>query len=82
MSASLNDVLQWTDQAAATAQKIRAATSAAEAAALAKDLAALAAQISDGTDANKDGQIGWQAGEGGLQQAQMHMGLMMKGEGL
>jgi hypothetical protein len=29
---------------------------------------------------NKDGQIGWQAGEGGLEQALMHMRLMMPGE--
>lgn len=82
VSASLTNVAQWTDQAIATAQKIRAATSAADAALLVKDLATLTAQISDGIDANKDGQIGWQAGEGGLQQAQTHMGLMMKGEGL
>jgi hypothetical protein len=33
-------------------------------------------------DANNDGQITWQAGEGGLAQAQAQMALMMKGEGL
>jgi hypothetical protein len=33
-------------------------------------------------DANKDGSIGWQTGEGGLAQAQTHMGLMMKAEGM
>jgi hypothetical protein len=82
VSASLSDAIQWTDQAIATAQKIRAATSATEAAPLAKELADLTAHIADGVDANHDGQIGWQAGEGGLAQAQMHMGLMMKGEGL
>ena len=38
--------------------------------------------INAGMDANKDGKIGWQTGEGGLEQAQMHMGFMMKGEGL
>jgi hypothetical protein len=82
VSASLSDVVQWTDQAIATAQKIRAATSAAEAAPLAKELADLTAHIADGFDANNDGQIGWQSGEGGLAQAHAHMGLMMKGEGL
>jgi hypothetical protein len=82
VSASLNDVLQWTDQAIAVAQKIRAATSASEAAPLASELAVLAARIAEGTDANQDGQIGWQTGEGGLQQAQAHMFLMKKGEGL
>ena len=32
--------------------------------------------------ANKDGSIGWQTGEGGLAQANQHMMLMMKGEGM
>jgi hypothetical protein len=82
VSASLTDAVQWTDQAIATAQKIRASTSAAEAAPLTRELLALTTQIVDGVDANKDGQIGWQAGEGGLTQAHDHMQLMMKGEGI
>jgi hypothetical protein len=55
-----------TNEAIAVAQKIRAADSAAEAAALANQLAMLARQIS----------------EGGLQQAKSQMDLIMKGEGL
>ena len=82
VSASLTDVTQWTDQAIGTAQKIRAATSAAEAAPLVAELIAQTNSIANGVDANKDGSIGWQSGEGGLAQAQQHMGLMMKGEGL
>ncbi len=82
VSASLTDVTQWTDQAIATAQKIRAATSASEAAPLVTELIAQTNSIANGMDANKDGSIGWQTGEGGLAQAQTHMGLMMKGEGL
>ena len=38
--------------------------------------------INNGFDANKDGQIGWQEGEGGLAQALTHMNLMMRGEGM
>jgi hypothetical protein len=82
VAASLGDVVQWTDQAIATAQKVRAATTAAEAAPLITELGTQTASIANGLDANKDGQIGWQTGEGGLAQAQTHMGLMMKGEGL
>ncbi len=82
VSASLTDVTQWTDQAIATAQKIRAAGSAADAAPLVAELIAQTNSIVNGVDANKDGSIGWQTGEGGLAQAQTHMGLMMKGEGL
>lgn len=82
VSASLANVAEWTDAAVATAQKIRAATSAAEAAPLVAELIAQTNNISNGLDANKDGSIGWQTGEGGLAQANQHMMLMMKGEGL
>jgi hypothetical protein len=82
VSASLEDVMQWTDAAIATAQKIRAATTAAAAAPLVTELVQQLAAINSGMDANKDGKVGWQTGEGGLEQAQMHMGFMMKGEGL
>jgi hypothetical protein len=82
VTASLADVTQWTDAAIATAQKIRAATSASEAAPLVAELTAQINNISNGVDANKDGSIGWQTGEGGLAQANQHMMLMMKGEGL
>jgi hypothetical protein len=66
VSSSLSNVLQWVDQAIAAAQRIRAATGAAEAAGPAADLAALTLRISDE----------------GLQQAQAHMGLILKAEGL
>jgi hypothetical protein len=82
VSASLEDVMKWTDEAVATAQKIQAATSAAQAAPLVTELVAQTNAIANGMDANKDGSIGWQTGEGGLAQAQMHMGLMMKAEGM
>jgi len=82
VSASLNDVLQWTDQAIGLAQQIRMTSSAQEAAKLVAELVAVTTAIAEGTDADKDGQVGWQSGEGGLQQAQVHMALLMKGEGL
>jgi hypothetical protein len=82
VSASLENVGQWTDAAIATAQKVRAATSAAAAAPLVTELTQQLAAINNGMDGNKDGKVSWQTGEGGLEQAQMHMGFMMKGEGL
>ncbi len=82
VTASLADVTQWTDAAIATAQKIRTAASASEASALVAELTAQINNINNGVDANKDGSIGWQTGEGGLAQANQHMMLMMKGEGL
>ena len=82
VTASLANVTQWTDAAIATAQKIRAATSAAEAAPLVTELIEQTNNISNGLDADKNGSIGWQTGEGGLAQANQHMMLMMKGEGM
>jgi hypothetical protein len=38
-------------------------------------------QLTAGVDANKDGRINWDTPEGGLQQAQMHVDLLKKGEG-
>ena len=55
VTASLADVTQWTDAAVATAQKIRAATSASEAAPLVAELIAQTNTITNGVDANKDG---------------------------
>ena len=82
VTAALTDVTQWVDEAIATAQKIRTAPSAAEAKPLVEQLTTQLSNIINGVDANKDGTIGWQSGEGGLAQAEAHMNLMMKGEGI
>ena len=66
VSSSLSNVLQWVDQAIAAAQHIRTATDRTAVTGPAADLAALTLRISDE----------------GLQQAQSHMGLMLKAEGL
>jgi hypothetical protein len=66
VSSALSNVLQWVDQAVAVGQSVRAATDAAKAALAAADLAALVQRINDD----------------GLQQAQIHMGLILKAEGL
>jgi hypothetical protein len=68
------------DQVIATAQKIQAATTAADAAALYGQLISLTQQLIDGADANSDGRITWEPGEGGLQQAQQHVTLLLAGE--
>jgi len=68
------------DVAVALAQKIRAAGTAAEAAGLVSQLVSLCDQLVAGVDANADGRIGWDAQEGGLQQAQQHLLLMVNGE--
>jgi len=53
-----------------------------DASALVAEMVMLGDQLVDGHDADGDGRIGWQEGEGGLSQAQTHLGLMKRGEGI
>ncbi len=61
----------------ALAQQVQSATSAADAAALVRQMAPLAEQLMLGRDVNADGKVGLEAGEGGLQQADEHIKLML-----
>ena len=65
------------DAMIALAQKIIAATTAGEAAGLVSQLAALSDQLMNGTDANADGRITPERGEGGLNMADDHVKLML-----
>ena len=82
VAASLENVVKWTDQAIATVRKLLEAKDVGGGQVLVDELTYQIGQIAIGTDANGDGQTGWQAGEGGLRQANTHMRLMMKGEGM
>jgi len=68
------------DRVLALARQVREAATAAEAAPLAKQMSELAAKLMAGEDADGDGRVGWQQGEGGLQQVEQHLGLLMQGE--
>jgi hypothetical protein len=82
VAASLENVAKWTDEAITTARKLLEAKDVGGGQILVDELTYQIGQIAIGTDANGDGQTGWQTGEGGLRQAIAHMRLMMKGEGL
>jgi len=82
VATSARNTVQRCDQVIALAQKIQAATTAEEAAALYNQLIPLTQQLVAGFDANSDGRITWEAGEGGLQQAQEHVNLLLAGEHL
>lgn len=68
------------DSMIAIAKRIQASTDAAAAAALMNQLVSLGNQLVAGFDANADGRITTQQGEGGLQQAEEHVQLMIAGE--
>lgn len=81
VATSARNTVQRAERAATLAAEIMAATSAEHAAHLLAELAGLTGQLAAGLDANGDGRVGWQEGEGGLDQAQQHIDLMKRGEG-
>ena len=81
VAAAANNVATRADEIVALAQKVRAAGTAAEASSLMSQVQTAVEQLTAGVDANKDGRVNWDAPEGGLQQAQMHVDLLKKGEG-
>ena len=77
VATAARSTLSRADEIIALAQKIRAAKTAEEAAGLVAQMASLCAQLAAGVDLNADGRIMWNNGEGGLQQAEEHMKLLL-----
>lgn len=69
------------DALIAVAKAVQAATDVADAAKLVSQMVSLANQLESGVDANSDGRITPDQAEGGLQQAQEHVTLMLKPTG-
>lgn len=82
ISTSLANAEQWSGQAVELAQEIQSARSVAAARPLVSRLVSLCHAIRWGRDADGDGIVGWTQGEGGLAQAEYHMNLLRRGEGL
>jgi hypothetical protein len=80
VAASARNTVQRVDAIVALAQKIQAATAAAEAAALVTQLVSLTNELVVGKDADADGKVTWKDGEGGLQQCEEHVMLLLAGE--
>jgi hypothetical protein len=79
---STRNTLERVERIAALVERIQAAGTAAEAAPLVQELDLLATQLIEGEDLDGNGQVSWQEGEGGLAQAEQHMELLLRGEGL
>lgn len=82
VSTSAMNTVTRADEIVMLAQKIAMAESAADASPLVTELNDLAQALLGGVDANEDGRIGWQEGEGGLEVAETHGNLMKQAEGL
>jgi hypothetical protein len=76
IAAVAKNTLTRVDQIVALGLKVRDAKTAAEAATLVSQIAALADQLLAGVDANGDGRVTWE--EGGLQVADEHAKLMLR----
>ena len=63
-------------------KSVLAAESASDAKPGVEMIEELSQRMLQGFDANLDGVLSWKKGEGGLRQAQAHMGFMKKGEGI
>ncbi len=79
---SAKNVVTWGKLIVRLGKKVKAAKSAGEAAPMVKKIEQLATRLTAGDDVNGDGKITWHASEGGLKEAEKHMGFMTKGEGL
>lgn len=80
VATAARSTLSRVDQAVAIIKQIQGATDAKAAASLVAQLASLCSQLTTGADNNADGRVDWGNGEGGLQQADEHVKLMLAGE--
>lgn len=82
VTASLETVLSRAREIVMLGYQAGAATDPEVAAELVEQIRDLTSSLINGLDANADGSVGWEAGEGGLTQAASHLYLMKQGEGM
>ena len=82
ISSVLANTSRRTDEILTLAQEILLSTSAATVGSLLSQLTLASSALVPGRDADRDGLIGWQTREGGLDQATWHMTLLKRGERL
>ena len=80
VAAAARATLSRVEQVIAIAKQVQAATETSEAAKLVAQMTSLCDGLIKGVDLNSDGRITWDGGEGGLQQVQEHMNLLLAGE--
>ena len=82
VATSAQNTLDRTAEIIELARKVQAAAAPALARPMVEQIEVLTLQLRAGDDANADGSVSWEAGEGGLDQSLAHMGFMMDAEGL
>lgn len=76
IATSARNTVERADEIMGLALRMMRTRSVSELAPLMEQIHAKAAQLMPGTDADGDGRVGWQDGEGGLDTAQAHVELM------
>ncbi|MDE2796769.1 MAG: hypothetical protein OXL34_18285 [Gemmatimonadota bacterium] len=79
---SCQNVVTWAEAIQEKAAAIASATDLASAKEMAQEIGRLTKAILAGMDADGNGRVTWQEGEGGLDQAATHLRLMKEAEGL
>ena len=79
---SARNVVTWAEAIMEKAGMVASATDMESAKAMAEEIAAMTQAILSGMDADGNGRVTWQEGEGGLEQAATHLRLMQEAEGL
>jgi len=82
VATSAENAVKRSEEVLKLSEILQKTNSAKEAARLSKEIVVLTQAILNGTDANGDGKITWQAGEGGLLESQKHLGFIVKHAGL
>lgn len=82
VATSARNVVSWCELVIAESDKVLAAETAEAAAPSVQRIQTLIGYMLDGTDADGDGQVSWQQGEGGIAQARQHAELLARGEGM
>ncbi len=82
VATSAGNVVEWARRILELGNEVQAAERAPAAAGLARQIQQLTENILAGHDADGDGRVSWESGEGGLEQAAFHMNLMKQGEGM
>lgn len=80
VATAMQSALARAEQITALGKQIRESSNASAALSLTRQLSVLCQQLVSGIDVNADGRIGWDKSEGGIQQAQEHMTLLLRGE--
>ncbi len=80
VKSSAENVVKWGQEVMQLSEQVLSASAADQAAPSVQQIQELTQHIVNGTDADGDGRVSWQAGEGGVAQARQHMGFMASGE--